>query len=97
MSWLVNESEWIIYIALGSVLGFLGTLLLQRINRKKRAKEFKESLSLEFQEVIPQLAGTHYLLKDALGELNPDVVNWTHSTLSKFAKGQEKLLKSIRP
>jgi len=87
--------ERVIYIGLGSLLGFLLTLLLQRINRKKRSKEFKESLSLEFQEVIPQLAGTHYLVKDALGELNLDVVKWTHSMLSKFPKGQEKLLKSI--
>ncbi|MCD6317514.1 hypothetical protein J7M02_00415 [Candidatus Aerophobetes bacterium] len=92
---LINKMGPIIYTTFGWVLGFLGTLLLGWINQKKRTKNFKESLSLEFKEVIPQLARTHYLLKEALGGLDRDLLNWAQSMFSKFPKGGEKTLKAI--
>jgi hypothetical protein len=85
----------IIYTTLGWVLGFFGTLLLQWINQKKRKNDFKESLCVELKEAIPQLAGTYYLLKEAVGELDRDVLNWTQSMFSKFSKDDKKGLKSI--
>jgi len=87
--------EAIIYTAFGWVLGFFGTLLLQRINQKKRKYDFKESLCVEFREAIPQLAGTYYLLKETLGELDRDVLKWTQSMFSKFSKNDKKVLRSI--
>ena len=68
---------------------------MQWINQKKRKNDFKESLCVEFKEAIPRLAGTYYLLKEALGELDRDVLSWTQSMFSKFSKDDKKLLKSI--
>ncbi len=87
--------EPVIYIVVGWVLGFLGTLLLQWINENKRKKAFRKSLCAELEEVIPQLAGTYFVLNDALGKLDRDIISWTHTILSKFSEGQEKLLKSV--
>lgn len=85
----------IVYTVFGWILGIVGTFVLQSVNRKKRKNDFEQSLCAEFREVISQLAGTHYLLRDALGELDRDVLNWTQTMLSKFPQGYEKPLKSI--
>lgn len=42
----------IVYTALGWVLGFLGTLGLQWLNRSKRKKDFELGLCVELKEAM---------------------------------------------
>lgn len=73
----------------------LGTLLLQWINENKRKKAFRKSLCAELEEVIPQLTGMYFVLNDALGKLDRDIISWTYTILSKYSEGEEKLLESV--
>ena len=52
-------------------------------------------MCVELKEAMPRLAGTYWLLKDALGELNRKAIDWTYSILSEFAKDEKKTLKSL--
>lgn len=85
----------IIYTGFGWVLGFLSTLVLQWINRRKRKKDFRLGLCVELKEAMPRLAGTYWLLKEALGELDRKAIDWTYSIFSEFAKDEKRALKSL--
>lgn len=85
----------IIYTGFGWFLGLLSTLVLQRINRRKRKKNFELGLCVELKEAIPRLALTYWLLKEALGELDRKAIEWTYSILSEFAKDDKKTLELL--
>lgn len=85
----------IIYTGFGWFLGLLSTLVLQRINRRKRKKDFELGLCVELKEAMPRLALTYWLLKEALGDLDRKAIEWTYSILSEFAKEDKKILELL--
>jgi len=85
----------IIYTGFGWFLGLLSTLVLPRINRRKRKKDFELGLCVELKEATPRLALTYWLLKEALGDLDRKAIEWTYSILSEFAKEDKKILELL--
>lgn len=75
--------EPLIYTLLGWVLGVLGTLILERLKRRRVKKDFLKSVCVQFKEVVPRLAGTYFTLKRNLGEMDRDVLNWIRSVTSQ--------------
>lgn len=75
--------EPLIYTLFGWVLGVLGTLILERLKRRRVKKDFVKSVCAQFKEVVPRLAGTYYSMKSNLGELDRDVLNWIKSVRSQ--------------
>lgn len=88
--------EPLIYTLFGWVLGVLGTLILERLKRRRAKKDFVKSVWAQFREVVPRLAGTYYSMKYNLGELDRDVLKWIKSVRSQgYQFLEEKTVEGI--
>ena len=87
-------------VIVGWLLGFWITLKVEQQKRKQLGKDFKEGVYAELREALPRFVYNYYLLNQALGKTNRNILNWVHSMSSvadgelwKFVEPIEKLLK----
>jgi len=85
----------IIYTIVGGFLGFCGALILEQHKRRQLEKDFKEGVCAELRETLPQFVNYYYLLNQALGKIDRDMLNWTYSMFSALNGESSGLIEKI--
>lgn len=71
-------------VGFGWLLGFGSSFIFRWYDRNQKTNEFRNGLTAELQEILPLLAGNVFSLKDALGELDRDCLEWFQSVISNY-------------
>lgn len=83
-----------ISLTVGWLLGFLGTLLVQWVKRSQIKKDVRGGVHIELRETIPILVGTYFVLNEALGKIDRNVLDWVRSMSSESNTEHEESIKS---
>lgn len=90
--WIERYLFPFLYVLLGGLLGFLGTLWNQIILQIKRKGLFKKRLHIDLKFILPVLIATYYSLNTSLGNFSKEALQWTYSMGVKHSVFKEDTL-----
>ena len=90
--WGINSLLWLegfifpfLFVLLGGILGFMGTLWVQIINKINRRKLYKKRLYIDLKFVLPILVANYYSLNVSLGNFNKEILEWSYNMGVKYS------------